>query len=280
MRQARGIRYLTVVMLVLFLAGCSGTYAYLPGRTSPSPSSPPAAEGQPAPAAGTEAAPAAGQPAPAPVVEVPPPQPDLAQQVQNLEIRMQQLERRLADLEARRPAPSAPAVRPQERPAALPASKAVYPAPAPAPSPAAAATPAAEKLYTEGYRLYQAKKYAAARSKFSQYLKEPAKGAKVQEARYYLADSFYQEGKFKEAAVEFHKVVSQYPKSILAPAALLRQALAYQKLQQPDSYRNALRKLTQAYPQSPEAKEAEKWLKQGPKVEVPPKPPAKAAKPE
>ncbi len=253
MRQERGIWYLAVVLLVLFLAGCTETYAYLPSVGSKGAAPTPGAEAQPAPAAAE----------PAPVAEAPAPKPDLNQQVQSLEARLQQLENRLAQMEARPAAPSAPALKTKERPGV-------------APPPAPAATPAtsADKLYTEGFRLYQAKKYAPARTKFSQYLKEQAKGAKVQEARYYLADSFYQEAKYQEAAVEFNKLVSQSPKSILAPAAMLRQALSYQHLQQTASYRSTLKKLVQAYPKSPEAKEAEKWLKEG-KKEAPAKPPTK-----
>ena len=86
-------------------------------------------------------------------------------------------------------------------------------------------------------------------------------------------------------------MASQYPKSVLAPAALLRQALAYQNLQQTASYRSTLKRLIQAYPKSPEAKEADKWLKEGKKeasakapakapAKTPAKAPAKAAKPE
>jgi len=258
MRQARGIRYLEVAMLVLFLAGCSETYAYLPSTSKPVP----APEGQ--------APPAAAQPAPA--AETPPPKPDLPQQVQNLEARVQQLENRVTDLEARMPLPGGAAVpKAKERPSTLAPSKAAYP------PPAAATAAASDKVYAEGLRLYQGKKYPQARTKFHQYLKEQPKGPKAPEARYHLADSFYQEGKYPEAAVEFNKLASQSPKSILAPAALLRQALAYEKLQQTASYKSTLRKLIQAYPKSPEAREAEKWLKEG-KKEAPAKPPKAPAK--
>ena len=263
MRQVLGIRYLAVVMLVLFLAGCTETYAYLPsmGKASSTPAS------------GTEAQPAA-QPGPAAEAPAPAPKPDLPQQVQALETRVQQLETRLAELEGRQAAPAAaPTARVKERPAALSPSKAAYPAPA------TGTAAGVEKIYAEGFHLYQTKKYGQARTKFSQYLKEQSKGAKAQEARYYLADSFYQEGKYAEAASEFNKMASQYPKSVLAPAALLRQALAYQNLQQTASYRSTLKKLTQAYPNSKEAKEAQKYLKEA-KKEAPAKAPAKAAKPE
>ncbi len=268
MRQVQGVPYLAAAVLVLFLAGCSETYAYLPsmgGKSSPPPQ-------------GTEAQAATAQPGPAAETTGAPPKPDLTQQVQALEARVQQLETRMTELESRKAAPVAapvptPAPKAKEHPAALTPSKAVYPAPA------AAAAGAADQTYNEGYRLYQAKKYAQARNKFSQYLKEQTKGAKAQEARYYLADSYYLEGKYPEAAAEFNRMVGQYPKSILAPAAMLRQALAYQNMQQPAQYRGTLKKLIQAYPRSAEAKEADKWLKEG-KKEAPAKAPAKPAKTE
>jgi len=245
MRKVLGIRYLAMIMVVLFLTGCTQTYAYLPSLGKPSPT--------PGPETGP---PEAAPPPPAAEAPAPPPKPDLPQMVQALEARVQQLETRLAELESRSAAPpAAPAPKAKERPATTPAA-------------------ASDKTYSEGYHLYQGKKYPQARAKFSQYLKEQPKGAKAQEARYYLADSFYLEGKYQEAAVEFNKMVSMHPQSILAPAALLRQALAYQNLQQNAAYRSTLKKLTQTYPRSPEATEAEKRLKEG-KKEAPPKAPAK-----
>ncbi len=65
--------------------------------------------------------------------------------------------------------------------------------------------------------------------------------------------------------MEFNKLRVQYPKSILAPAGLLRQALCYKNQQQMSTYRSTLQKLVKAYPNSPEAKEAQKMLKEGSK---------------
>jgi tol-pal system protein YbgF len=201
---------------------------------------------------------------PAPPAETPPgeaapgqapaPAPDLAQQVQNLAVRVQQLESRLADLEGRQGVPAV-------------AKERAVPPPSPpgAPKPAVASA-APEKNYTEGMRLYHAKKFAEARHQLYQYLKNQPKGPKAPEARYYLADSFYQEGKYQEAGVEFNKLRLQYPKSILAPAGLLRQALCYKNQQQMGTYRSTLQKLVKAYPNSPEAKEAQKMLKESPKA--------------
>jgi tol-pal system protein YbgF len=232
MRQARVIRYLVVAALLLLLAACAN-FPAMRSSMPPAPAEPPAG--------------AAAAPAPA----SPPPM-DPAQQVQNLEARVQQLESRLAELEGRKgtPAPT------RERP--VPA-----PAPPSAPKPAVSSAPG-DKPYTEGMHLYHAKKYGEARNQLYQYLKSQPKGPKVPEARYYLADSFYRENKFQEAAVEFNKL-RKFPKSILAPAGLLRQGLCYKNLQQMSTYRITLQKLVKGYPNSPEAKEAQKMLKESPK---------------
>ncbi len=240
MRQARVIRYLVVAAFLLLLAAC-GT---LPGMRTPMPPTP--------------AEPPPGAAAPPPD-QAPAPAPDLAQQVQNLEARVQQLENRLADQEGHRGTPAATKPRALPAPAAAGSPKAAGPA---------AASPGSEKNYTEGMHLYHAKKYGEARNQLHQYLKSQPKGPKAPEARYYLADSFYQEGKFKEAGVEFNKLRLQFPKSILAPAGLLRQALCYKNQQQMGTYRSTLQRLVKAYPNSPEAKEAQKMLKESPKQAV------------
>jgi tol-pal system protein YbgF len=175
---------------------------------------------------------------------------DLAQQVQNLEARVQQLENQVANLQGRREAPVAVKKRPLPPPAT-----AVYPQPT-------VSSAAVEKYYTEGMRLYHDKKYGPARKSFYDYLKKQPRGLKAPEARYYLADSFYQEGKYRQAAVEFNKLRLQFPQSILAPAGLLRQALCYKNQHQNYTYRGTLKKLVKLYPNSPEAKEARKMLRE------------------
>jgi tol-pal system protein YbgF len=232
MRQARVIRYVVVAALLSLLAAC-GTVPGLRTSMPPTPAEP--GEAPPAPAS------------------APTPAPDLAQQVQNLEVRMQQLESRLAEMQGRQGVPA-------------PARERAVPAPAP-PSThkPAVASAAGDKPYTEGMRLYQAKKYSEARQQFYLYLKNQPRGPKAPEARFYLADSFYQEGKYREAGVEFNKLLVQFPKSIMVPAGLLRQALCYKNLQQMGPYRSTLQKLVKGYPNTPEAKEAKKILKESSK---------------
>ena len=240
MRQARVIRYLVVTALLLLLAAC-GRFPGMRTNMPPTPAEPP---------------PGAAAPAPG---QAPAPAPDLAQQVQDLEARVAQLESQSGQPPSRTAAPAPTKPRALPAPAAAGSPKAAAPA---------AVSPGSEKSYTEGMRLYNAKKYGEAQNQLHQYLKNQPKGPKAPEARYYLADSFYQEGKFQEAGVEFNKLRVQFPKSILAPAGLLRQALCYKNQQQMGTYRSTLQKLVKAYPNSPEAKEAQKMLKESPKQAV------------
>jgi tol-pal system protein YbgF len=238
MKQFPKFRGLVLCALVGLLAACSQTYSYVPSV------------GQPAAIPPSGSAAAAETPAAAPA---PAPAPDLAKQVQTLELRVQQLETRLTELEAQKAAPVSSHRARESKPTRIPApSTSIYPP----------ASGAGDKAYAEGFRLYQAKKYGPARSLFHKYLAANPQGSKAAEAHYYLADSFYHEGKYREAAVEFNKVATQYPKSILTPAAIMRQALSYKQQQQQGAYRSTLRKLIKNYPKSPEAKEAQKWLKE------------------
>jgi tol-pal system protein YbgF len=229
--------YLVLALLVLVAAGCESTYAYLPGKGSTA--------AQPAgTAAPAETAPPAAAAAPAPAAP-----PSLEQRVADLEMQVHHLEARLAEKESHKAAPTA-----KEKKVVAAPSVAVYPK-----APAAAGE---DKSYTEAMRLYHAKKYSQARTRFNQFLKSNPSGAKAQEARYYLADSYYLENKYKEAGLEFNKLTTQYPKSVLAPAAMLRQAICYKNLNQAANYRSTMQKLVKTYPNSPEAKEALKWQKQ------------------
>jgi TolA-binding protein len=239
MSRARVIKYLAVLMVLGVTAAC-GTF---PGFRTEMPPVP--AENPP----GTVAQPPASTA-------------NLARQVQNLQMRVQQLESQVAALEAHRPAPAYAKPKPKAVPAPAPAT-AMRPRPAPKP---AVSRAEAEKHFTAGMRLYHEKKYAAARTQLYNYLKLDHRGPKAPEARYYLADTFYQEAKYRQAAVEFNKLRLQFPKSILAPAGLLRQAICYRNLKRQSAYRDTLTKLVRSYPHSPEATEARKLLRGGARI--------------
>jgi TolA-binding protein len=231
MRQAGVVRFLAVVILSGLTAAC-GTFPGFRTEMPPVPS-----ESQP----GTTA-------------QAPASSANLARQVQDLQMRVQRLEDEVAALERHRSAPAH--VRPQVAPAP---SVATHPKPKPKP---AVSSAEALKHFTAGMRLYHEKKYTEARRQLYNYLKLDHRGPKAPEARYYLADTFYQQTKYRQAAVEFNKLRLQFPRSILAPAGLLRQALCYRNLKRQSAYHDTLTKLVRAYPHSPEATEARKLLRE------------------
>jgi len=170
-----------------------------------------------------------------------PRQAQMQEKITGLERDLAATQERLLQLEGHRPAPKA------EAPPAGPIKEVPPPAPAPAADP-----------FQEGMSLYKQKSYGPARDKLQQYLKEQPKGAKVVEARYYLADSLLQEKQYDEAIVEFNKIVENHPKSPLAPAALLKQAQAFKAQGKAKIHGLVLEKLIADYPQSPEAAQARK----------------------
>jgi tol-pal system protein YbgF len=226
MRQFDWLKWLMTGIFLVSLAACD-TSMLLPRHNPPPPAGTQVQQAPPAPA----------------------PSPEVSQQLRTMEDKVRYLERRVAALEqGQRPPKAAPATPATPRP--------VEKAPRATPPP-----PSGDRIYGEGMRFYQTKKYPAARENFTQYLKSYPQGPKSAEARYYLGESFYQEKKYTEAKDEFHKVAVQHPGSILAPTALLRQAYSYQQLNQKANYTETLKKLIKQYPHSPEAQEARKVLK-------------------
>jgi TolA-binding protein len=216
MRPSGWLPGLALGVFLVTLAACDPATIF--SRQSPPP-----------PPSGPAAAPAAA------------PESAASRQIRALEEKVRLLERRLAALEQRQggPAPSQAPTAPRtvtEAPPTAPVSKAP-PAPPPSPpAPALASGDAAvagrrEALPRRSGPL-SGQKLPGRAEQVRAIFADPAPGPKAAEARYYLGDSFYQEKKYAEARVEFNKMVLQFPNSILAPTALLRQAYSYQQTNQ------------------------------------------------
>ena len=241
MRQARVIRYLVVAALLLLLAACG----QFPGMRTNMPPTP------------AETPPGAAAPAPA-RPRLPP---------RTWPNRCKTWRPGCSSWRASWRQPQGRTGRPRRLPRPGPCRPPPPPVP-PRPAAPAAPAPGRKKIIPKACASITPRNTARPGTSCHQYLKNQPKGPKAPEARYYLADSFYQEGKYQEAGVEFNKLRLQFPKSILAPAGLLRQALCYKNQQQMGTYRSTLQKLVKAYPNSPEAKEAQKMLKESPKQAV------------
>lgn len=150
-------------------------------------------------------------------------------------------------------APTAPAV------AAAPA---VTPAPV---TPAPAQKPAVKKdtataLYDAGVAAFKARKYKEAQNSFQDFTKNFGKHKLVGNAWYYVGECNFQRNQFADAALAYDTVITKYGTSQRAPAAYLKQGIAFSKMGQKAAARARMQELIKKFPKSAEAGRAKTFL--------------------
>jgi len=129
--------------------------------------------------------------------------------------------------------------------------------------PAAATTAAkVDVMYQKGLESFKAGDMPAARTQLTAFIDQQPQHELVSNARYWIGETFYSEKNYEQAILEFQEVIKQFPKKEKAPAAMLKQALAFKALKDVKSSRYVLGKLVQEYPRSDEAKKARVLLKE------------------
>jgi len=177
---------------------------------------------------------------------------ELAFQIQQMSLRMQQLE---ADLDAELGESLM-----QEGPAAGPASPAAGPAPLSDPNAAlsgAAAEAAREPLslpadpdaaFDYARRLLLNGDFAAAETAFTAYLEAHPGHSKAAEANYWLGETFYVRGAYKQAADAFLDSVRKYPQGARGPESLLKLGMSLFELGESGEACKTYRALPSRYP--------------------------------
>ena len=82
------------------------------------------------------------------------------------------------------------------------------------------------------------------------------------DALYLKAESYYQEGKYADAILEFQRFVDTYPRDKRAPTSYLKQGLSLVKIGRKDQAKFFLETLIDKFPKSEEAKTAREKLKE------------------
>ena len=113
---------------------------------------------------------------------------------------------------------------------------------------------AAKKLFDEGDK-------ANARTQFEDFIKKYPKSENADNARFWIADSYFSEKWFEKAILEYQKVLEDYPKSNKAAAARLKQGYSFAELGEKSNARLILNELLKKHPDSNEAKFAKEKLK-------------------
>lgn len=121
------------------------------------------------------------------------------------------------------------------------------------------ATP--EALYQKGLDAYRSGNYAGAREAFARFLGQHPKHELAVNAHYWSGEAYYGEKKYEQAILEFQEVIKNYPGKEKVPAAMLKQAAAFNEIGDVKSARYVLRKLIDEHPSTEEAKRAKERLK-------------------
>jgi tol-pal system protein YbgF len=118
--------------------------------------------------------------------------------------------------------------------------------------PAVPATPTAgaspQEIYRQAYADYTAGQWDLAITGFQAYIKSFPKLQDADDAQYYIGESHFAAGRFKEAAAAYNDVITTHPGTNAVPQAMYKLGLAYERLGQSDRARQTLEAVMKAYP--------------------------------
>ena len=149
-------------------------------------------------------------------------------------------------------------------PTSASATTTAAPAPAAAAPPVVSTPPAAPAPPSSGdaaraKSLYDQGKYRESYDLYAEQAKSSNAGEAV-EARYMMGEALFALKEFDQAILDYQTIITNYPTSAKAPAAMLRQAEAFERLNDKDTAKILYKKLIASYKDSPEALEAQKRL--------------------
>ena len=115
-------------------------------------------------------------------------------------------------------------------------------------------------LLKEGLERLGKNSFAPSRESFTALLKTYPASALVDQAQFYLADSYFGEKWYEKAILEYQVVIAKYVKSRKRPAALFKQAISFEKIGDTANAKARFKALANVYPKAPEAALARKKI--------------------
>lgn len=116
--------------------------------------------------------------------------------------------------------------------------------------------------YDAAFELLKQARYDQARENFTAFLKKFPDSTLRDNAQFWLGETWYVSKGFKQALVEFQKVIKDYPDSNKLADAWLRVGYCNAELEQTEAARKAFATVTEQFPESDAAKRALARLKQ------------------
>jgi len=120
--------------------------------------------------------------------------------------------------------------------------------------------PTPDSLYMKGLDVFKAGDMPAAREIFTKFLEQYPQHDLAANAHYWIGETHYSEKGYEPAILAFQEVIKNYPTKDKVPAAMLKQAMAFNAINDSKSAKYVLKKLTEAFPKSDEAARAKDLL--------------------
>lgn len=125
---------------------------------------------------------------------------------------------------------------------------------------AAPATP--DALYMKGLDTFKAGDMPASREIFTKFLDQYPQHDLAANSHYWIGETHYSEKSFEPAILAFQEVIKNFPTKDKVPAAMLKQAMAFNAINDTKSAKYVLKKLGETFPKSDEAIKAKELLKE------------------
>ncbi|MGX9726586.1 MAG: tol-pal system protein YbgF [Candidatus Electronema sp. VV] len=113
-----------------------------------------------------------------------------------------------------------------------------------------------DALFAKGMTSFKDKKYKEAYKSFEQHLSGQPDSKQAAKTLYLMGECLFNQGEYDLAILDYQKVISNYSGDTHSPAALLRQAMSFEKLTDKETAKIIYGKLADDYPDSREAKVA------------------------
>ncbi len=123
----------------------------------------------------------------------------------------------------------------------------------------AAAVPTSGGNLGQGKSLFDQGKFREAYQQFEN-VSASASAEDSVEAKYMMGECLFALQEYDQAILDYQNIITNHPSSGKAPAAMLKQAMAFEKLNDKDTAKILYKKLIATYKDSPEAQQAEQNL--------------------
>jgi len=127
------------------------------------------------------------------------------------------------------------------------------------PAPAPATAPTGGDNLARGKSLFGQGKFREAYQQFEN-VAMTGSGADTIEAKYMMGEALFALQEYDQAILDYQAIITNHPSSAKAPAAMLKQAMAFEKLNDNDTAKILYKKLVATYKDSPEAQQAQQKI--------------------